>query len=335
MGVYTAFIDGYIIEASDAYGTSVITAAGDITYLWGATSQKSVHPSPTMEVIYGPVGIGAQEVTAGEVWKGREVLTGLYGMGMQNAIPLWAVMGKSSTTGPVGSIYTHTITVPTAVAGVLPLLPSFTIQHEMAGTATNWQAQFLGCKVASLTLLCGFENRILMCMMDWLAQIAVKGTFELTSAPILPPTKNEEPYHFVNMTRTWDYGGTNVALDGLIDMELTINPDIIPHYAGRDRNLKSQLEGPRKQYTLKMRYHQGSSAIWEELIASSNAKELYFKFTRGTDDYIEITLTDCQITGHELVTPEVGEALVEEVTMEPTSVSITVKDKIAGSYYGE
>lgn len=338
MGVYKDFVDGYKLEASNAYGTSVITAAADVTYLFGAVSQQSVHPSPTMEMIYGGTGIGAQEVAAGALWKGREVLTGLYGMGMQNAIPIWAAMGKSSTADdtPSAGLYTHTITPPTAVAGVLPLLPSFTIQHEMAGTATNWQVQFTGCKVASLTLLCGFENRILLCMMDWIAQKAVKGTFELDDAPVLPPTANKAPYHFINTTRTWDYAGANVALDGLIDMELTINPDVIPHYAGRDRNLKNVLEGPRKRYVLKLRYHQGSSAIWEELIATGNTKELYFKFTRhATDDYIAITLTDCQVIGHELMTPELDKPLIEEVTIEPRAVSITAVDKIAGSYYGE
>ncbi len=333
MGVYKGFVDGYKLEA--VYGTSIITLAADTTYLWGAIAQKVVHPSPATSVIYGGTAVSAQEVAAGELWKGKEVLTGRYVFGMQNAIPLWAIMGKSATTGPVGSVYTHTITTPTAVAGVLPLLPSFTIQHEMAGTATNWQVQFLGCKMASFNLECIYEDKILMGIVDWIAKNAVKGTFELDDAPVLPPTANAAPYHFVNMTRTWDHGGTPEALDGLKGILLTIDPDITPEYVGRERNLKSVLEGTRKLYTLKMTYSQGSSKIWEELIATGNVKELYFKFTRDTDDYIEITLTDCQITGHELITPELGMPLIEEVTLEPRSVSISVKDEIAGSYYGE
>jgi hypothetical protein len=346
--VYTAFIDGYRIEWTQAqggtYGTSTITAQGDATYLWGAIGQKSVHPSPVTEMIYRASGINTQEVEAGALWKGKEVLKGVYGMVVLNAIPIWSVMGKSSTAGPVGGIYTHTITPTTATNGVLDLLPSFCIQHELSGDSTDYQVQFTGVKTSGLTLFCNFDDKVLMAVMNFIAQKSVKGAVgALTNAPILPPTSNDAPYHFNNMTRTWDYGSGNVALDGLHSMEFNINPDLEALYADlwdgatyKGRNLYKLIEGPRKRYTLKLQYHQEASGMWEELIATGNTKEMYFKFTRhSTEDYIEMTLTDCQVISHELVTPELGQPLLEEVIIEPRAVSFTVKDKIVGTHYGE
>lgn len=339
MGVYTGFVDGYKQETT--YGDSIITAQADVTYLWGAIGQKSVHPSPKTSMIYRATGVNAQEVEAGALWKGREVLTGMYNIGMQNGIPLWAIMGKSSTAG--ADPYTHTITPAGTTGGAIDLLPSFTVQHELSGTATDYQIQFLGMKMSSLTLVTGFEERILAGAAEWIAKSAVKGAVgALTNAPILPPTASEAPYHFNNLTRTWDYGDTAVALDGLQYMEFTISADMMPEYAHAwdgatyvGRQLKSLIEGTRKLYTLKMRLHQPSSVIWEELVGTSNTEDMYFKWTRDTNDYIEMNLTDCWVTSHEIITPEIGQPLVEEVIIEPRAVSFTVKDSIAGGYYGE
>ena len=340
MGVYTSFIDGYGLEA--VYGTSIITAQGDTTYLFGAINQNSVHPSPVVTLVRSATGINSQELEAGATIKGRNLLTGLYGMFLQNAIPIWAIMGKSASTGPVSDIYTHTITPPTAVSGVLPLLPSFTIQHELSGTATDYQIQFTGVKMSGMMLKCGWQNRGLTAIIDWIAQDAVKGAVGvLTNAPILPPTANEAMYMFPNMTCEYD----SVSLDGLEDIEITINPDLEAEYVHRwdgsnnytGRNLLELTEGTRKMYSIKLMYTQHASTIFEDLIATGNNKELVVTFVRdATDDYIEMTFTDCQIVSHQIITPEIGEHLSEEVIMEPRALSISVKDKINGSpFYGE
>jgi hypothetical protein len=344
--VYTGFVDGYLIEwtpdQGGTYGTSTIVAAGTQTYLWGAIGQEAVHPSPTMEMIYRATGVNTQEVEAGALWKGKEVLIGAYGMVMQNAIPIWAVMGGHTDTDAAG-IYTHTIVPAATTGGAIELLPSFSIQHELAGDSTNWQVQFTGVKCQALSMLISWETKVLMASMDWIAKKATKGTFESTNAPVLPPTATETPYHMSNMTRTWDYGDANTALDGLVEWEFSIDPDLDALYAATwdgatytGRNLNQILEGVRKNYNLRMVYHPESSAIWEELVSGSNTEDMYFKFTKSTNDYIELTLTDCWVLKHELKTPTIGEPLLAEVIIEPRQVSFTVKDTINGNpYYGD
>ncbi len=345
--VYTGFVDGYLIEwtpdQGGTYGTSTIVAAATQTFYWGAIGQEAVHPSPTMELIYRATGLNKQEVEAGAVWKGKEVLNGAYGMVMLNAIPIWAVMGGHTDTGTVSGVYTHTIVPAATTGGAIELLPSFTIQHELSGDSANWQVQFTGVKCQSLTMLCSWETKMLMASIDWLAQKSTKGTFESDNAPTLPPTSAVEPYHFSNMTKLWDYGDTDEVLDGLIEWEFSINPDLDSVYAATwdgatytGRNLMQILEGTRKIYNLRMQYTPLSSSIWEQLVVGENTKDMYFKFTRGTDDYIEVTFSDCMVLKHDLITPEIGEELLAEVLIEPRAILFTVKDKINGDpYYGD
>lgn len=332
MGIYTQFKDGYARETV-AYGTSAIVQATQ-TYLWGVISQTAVHPSPRTTINYRATGVNAQEVPAGYAWKSIFELTGMYPVGLQNAIPIWAVMGKSATTGPVSGVYTHTITPPDDGAA----LPSFTIQHEKTGTATAWSTQFTGCKVAGLTLTCGQEQKYLIARMDWMARTAADPAFQLTNNPILPPTATTAPYKFAGMSRTFDGGD----LDGLQYMEFSILPDLAPLRAHRwdgatytGQWLYDIVDGPRKQYSLTMDITPEHDDLWDELIASGNTKDIVFTWTKSTNDYIAMTLSDCHVIAHELNTPEVGQSLLERVEIEPERVSFVVKDTIAGGYYGE
>ena len=217
MGTYTQFKDGYAIESSSAggtYGTSTIVQATQ-TYLWGFISQKAVHPSPRTTIGYRAVGVGTAEVPATYHWKQFFDLQGMYAVGLQNGVPIWAALGGSATAG--GGPYTHTITAATS-------LPSFTIQHERTGTATAWSTQFTGCKVAGLTLTCSSEQYYLIGRMDWIARKAEDPAFQLTNDPVLPPTATTAPYKFTGMTRTFN----GASIDGLMSMELQIMPDLIP-----------------------------------------------------------------------------------------------------------
>lgn len=341
--VFTRFKDGYAREGASTYGTTAIADTNATTYLFGVIGQTAVHPSPTTTIEYRATGVSAQEVPAGELWKGVFELTGMYPVGMQNGVLLQAVMGKSVTQDdtPSAGLYTHTITPPTAVDGALPLLPSFTIQHERTGTSSDWATQFLGVKVAALTLTCGFERRYLISKVDWIAKKAEKVAFTLTTDPELPTTENEGPFTFTNMTPTWDVDGTPATIDGLTLMELSISPDFTVErahtwdsgtYTGQW--LRSLMEAPRKKYNLSMTYHPDNSVFFEELIATGNTKKITFKFTRTDTDYILLTLDDCQFKGHEMKTPELGVALSEIVKVEPRTVSFTVVDKITSTHYG-
>lgn len=341
MGVYKYWKDGYAREttsyAEQTAGVSdVIPNAAATTYLWGVTCEEAKHPSPKTVMIYNATDVNKQEVTIGNAQKGAAELMGNYAVGMQNGIPIWYVMGGSTTAGG-GPPHTHVVAPPAAVAGVLPQLPSFAVQHERTGTATAWRTQYIGCKLLQLILTCGQDKPFLMGRMDWIAKKAAVVGFALTDNPILPATATEAPYHFNNMTKTFD--GNDIA--GLTHMEFKISPELTPlrgrtwdgaTYTGRQ--LKQLIEGPRKIYTLTIRYSPTNSTLWEEAIATGNTKDIIFKWTKSADDYIEMTLTDCQLLHHEMVVPVEGE-LMEEVTIEPFGVSFDIRDSIAVAHYGE
>jgi len=334
MGVYTAFKDGYAIESAASggtYGTSTIIQTTQ-TYLWGLISQKAVHPSPRTTVSYRATGANYYEVPATYHWKNDFDLTGMYPVGLQNGILLWAALGYSSTAASV-----HTIGTPTDGAA----LPSFTIQHERTGTATAWATQFTGCKVAGLALTCGEEQKYLIGRVDWIAQKAADPAFVLDNDPTLPPTATTAPYKFVGMTRTYN----GASIDGLIDMELTISPDLTPIRAHKwdagvytGQWLYSLLESPRRKYRLTMHVTPDSDDMWDSGVASTLTDDFVFKWTKSANDYIQITCEDCPIIYHELTTPESGgtsKELVEEIVCEPRSLAVSVKDAIAGGFYGE
>lgn len=274
MGTYIKWNDAYARE--DVFGTSAIPDTDAITYLFGAVNQESSHPSPRTDVIFGATSVGEQEVDADGIWKGNYEMSGMYGMSAQNGILLQAVMGKSVTQDdtPSAGLFTHTITPPTPVSGVLPLLPSFTIQHERTGTATDWSTQWVGMKVSNLKLICKFDDpRTLIFIADWMAKKALKVAFTLTPDPVLPPTKNVAPYHFNNFTREIDLGEGFADIDGLREMELSINPGLMPEYtrsqvAGVDTSMwpKGFTERPRKDYVLILRLHPSGSEMWEEVV---------------------------------------------------------------------
>ncbi len=337
MGNYTAFRDGYLRETT--FGSSIITAAADQTYLWGIRSQEAAYPSPSTNVIYRATGVHAQEVPDGELWKGVFHLTsGMYAIILQNGVILQAVMG-ASTTVDAAPLYTHTIVPPTDGS----LLPSFTIHHEKTGTATDMATQFMGCKVSNLALGCNWEFPVLHARVDWLAAEAqdpnLGGTNAmLTNDPALPATATATTYPFGGMTRTFDSN----AIDGLTSMELSINPGLSPIFADTwdagtytGRWAHSFVESPRKDYRLVMRYHPDSDDLWDELIATGNTKDIVFKWAKSTDDYIEATLTDVQVISHEIKSPDPKKPeLIEEVICEPRQVSFEVKDTIAGDAAG-
>lgn len=335
MGKYDQFVDGYARETT--FATSVIDQATDTAYLWGAISQESIHPSPTTTINYTATGVNTKEVGAGNLWKGVFDLRGMYGIRMQNGILCWAAMGKSSTAG--SDPYTHTITPTTDGT----LLPSFTINHERKGDATNEEYQFLGCKVDGLKLSHDLrpERNFLIAIVDWVASKAQDGV-ALNTTPALPATAVTTSYPAPS--RSWDVNGTPVSLDGLQTIDIAIANGLTPSFAHSwdggtytGRWAYEFTEAPRKTYRINMTLHQTTieRALWDELIATGNTKDLEVKWTRNTNDYIKVTATDCQVIQHEIKTPAVGVTLIEEVILEPRAMSIEVKDSIAGSLYGE
>lgn len=352
MGIYKAWTDGYARETTWANETASVSDdipnTNAVTYSFGPLSQKSIHPSPKTQMVHAPTAVNELEVSAGELWKASFESTGVYGLILVNGIILQAVMGKSSTADdtPSAGLYTHTITPPTATGGVLSAPPSFAIQHEKTGTATTWATQFLGCTVTNLNLSCSFD-RPLGAQVVWMAKKPNKVAFVLTTKPVLPPTANIAAYHLANTTITWDYGGTPVTVAGLIDMELNINTNITALYgaiyeAGTFIGMYPYefMRGKRYDYQLTMNVMPESSAMWEELLASSNTKDMRFKWARSATDYIQADLVDCNVLSYDIMTPEQNSddpssfEDIAQVVIEPRQISFTVVDSITGTHYG-
>lgn len=333
---YTSFRDGYLRETT--FGSSIIPNAATQTYLWGAISQDSVHPSPTTSLYYRAVGVNTREVDAAtDITKLEEILTGMYGIIPQNGVFLEAAMGKSSTAG--ADPYTHTIT-PSSTAS---LLPSFTIQHEVTGSGTDWATQYLGCKINELVLIMDYRGRYLVAMLNWVAAEAVDPNLGGTNAmlddnPILPATATTPAYYWGGFSRT--FAAAAAPLNGLKYMELSINSGLEPDFSARwdgatwkGRQAWQFNEAPRKQYKLTMRLHPQSDDLWDELVATGNTDDIVFKWTKSANDYIQATLSDCVFISHEQKTM-VKDELMVEVVCEPRAISFEVKDAIAGDAAG-
>ena len=331
---YTEFRDGYKEEITP--GTSIITAAGDTTYIFGAISQESEHPSPVAVTRFISTGYNVKEVGAGGMWKSHYIIMGMYGLVMQNGVPLWAVMGKSSTAGTV-----HTIT-PTSDGTPIP---SFTLNSEQKGSATDEEYQFMGCKFDSLALVHDLAD-----VNQLMAKIEIRGLkaqdgIDLTNDPTLPTTANTDAY--VNLERIWDVGGTPVNIDGLKRIEINIANSLRPIYGhtwdtGTYTGMwpYQLLESNRKQYRVAMLLHPNTieRRMWDSLIATTTAITATFKWIRAADDYIKVTVVG-PVVEHQIITPKSGpsgpDELQEQVVIEPYSMSIEVEDALAGSAYGE
>ena len=328
---YTEFRDGYEVEATP--GTSIIDGAGDTAYILGAVMKASKHPSPTAMMRYAATGYNVKEVAADLLWKSGFLSRGVYYIIMQNGLPIYYALGDSSTAGDVHTLVPFTDGSP---------IPSVTINTEQRGSATNEEYQFTGCKVDSLTLIHDMKDApFLMGKIEYMAMKAQDG-IALTDAPALPATANTDAY--TNLERLWDSGGTPISLDGLQYVEIQIINSLRPifghtwdtgTYTGRWPY--QILEASRKQYKIIMDLHPTviERVLWDELIAAGSKKDMTFKWTRAADDYILVTATDCYVTEHEIMTPEVGDLLIERVTIEPRALSVDVEDALADAMYGD
>ena len=330
---YTQFRDGYKKETTP--GTSVVTDPAHDCNKFGAISDESSHPSPVAITRFTPTGYNVKEVGAGLMWKDYYIVMGQYAITLQNGIPLGAVMGKSSTGA--GPPYTHTITPTTDGSPI----PSFTLNHEQKGSATDEEYQFMGCKFDSIALTHDLQNVPVLTAKAEIRGMRAQDGIDLTNDPTLPATANTNVY--INLERIWDVGGTPVNIDGLQFLEINIANGLEPKW-GRTWDTGTYtgywpfviLEAPRKQYRVTMQLHPNTieRRLWDSLISTDTAVTSTFKWIRSANDYIKVT-TVGPVVEHGLITPKTGDALIEQVVIEPYSMSIEVKDSIAGGAYGE
>lgn len=335
MGIYTAFKFGYAKEA--IFRTSVIDGVGDTAYLLGAFAEAAKHPSATFDTIPVGPGYNSLEVSAGNMFESQAQCRGFYVLRMQNGIPCWMAMGKSATAGT--DPYTHTITPYTDGT----LLPSFTINIEEEGTATDEEFQWTGCKVDSLILSHDAKTaNCLLAKMEWMAGKEADG-IALTTPPALPVTANTNSYSALE--RKYDTAGANLSIDGLQRVEVIIRNGLEPLYDGNSWDAGTYtgewayqfLEAAMKYYEIQMLLHPSTveRAIWDDKRNHTNTKNYTFKWVRSATDYILVTASNCHVIEHEKITPRAGESMLVFVRLIPEQMSIEVKDSIAGGLYGE
>jgi len=258
---------------------------------------------------------------------------------MQNGILCWMAMGKSSTGA--GPPYTHTIGPTTDGTP----LPSFTINHEQKGSATNEEYQFMGCKIDSLAMIYDMKDAPFLMGKVEVRGLGAQDGIALTNDPSLPATANTDAY--VELERKWDTGGAHggpLDIDGLQRVEIHIANGLNPLY-GRTYDTGTYtgmwpyqlLESSRKEYKIIMNLHPNTIErdMWDSLISTTTAITSTFKWIRSANDYILVTAVG-PVVDHQLITPKVGDTLIEQVVIEPYDLNIEVKDSIAGATnYGE
>jgi hypothetical protein len=322
---YIHFLDSYALEA--IYGTSVITAAGDTTYLLGAIAKNSFHPTPKFRPAYGGQQVGAREPAADSISKQDAVYQGNWTIILQNGVPLYLAMGDSATVA--GPPHVHTITPAS--------LPSITVQHDRTGTGTDWGIQYTGVMIARSKLLYNAAVPGLLMNIDWVAQDVADPGFILTSTPALPATATTGGYYDL-VTATYD--GND--LDGLREFELSIDPGLKAlmanwHLGGVDMQHipVGYVEDYFRRYSLVLKGYWENDDLWDDAInPAATSKDMVFKWQKSADDYIQITMTDVVPMYPETTTPPTGQAY-EKYELTPTQISIEVKDAVAGAAYND
>ena len=147
----------------------------------------------------------------------------------------------------------------------------------------------------------------------------------------------------MNLERIWDVGGTPVAIDGLKAISINIANGLRPIYGHTYDGTTytgmwpyELIESQRKEYKITLQLHPNTieRRMWDSLIATTTAITSTFKWIRAADDYIKVTAIG-PVVEHQIITPEIGTELIEQVVIEPYSMSIEVEDALAGSDYGE
>jgi len=104
-----------------------------------------------------------------------------------DVLPLYMALGKIATTGPVGGVYTHTVS-PTGDDGTSAYLPSWTLEGKYFST-TPTAIELLGLTVRTLTLRIDLAEPLVKASMTYVAR-------ELGSTVSSPAEKTDIPYNY-------------------------------------------------------------------------------------------------------------------------------------------
>ena len=108
-----------------------------------------------------------------------------------DVLPLYAALGKISTTGPIGAVYTHTVS-PAGDDGTSAYLPSYTLEGQYVST-TPTSVELLGMVVRTLNLRVDIADPLVKATISYISK-------SLSTTISAPAEKTDIPYNIVHAT---------------------------------------------------------------------------------------------------------------------------------------
>ncbi|MEM2003899.1 MAG: phage tail tube protein [Nitrososphaerota archaeon] len=226
---------------------------------------------------------------------------------VQNARFLKYAFGSVTNSGTAPP-YTHTLTISPDY-----LLPSITLVEHRIGSPMHGY-KYTGCRVESLELSWE-EDGFLTASVELIG----KSVEKITTLPSVTPS-NEEPFKASQKTVTINGTENLYVVSGSVS--ITNNHVKYP----RSGDFIAGIVADRVDIEASIDIFYIDSSIYE-LMLNKTKFDVTIKFTRSTDDYIEITLDDCYVSVDSEL-PAEGE-LMQTLSLRPSNISIVAKDDIA------
>lgn len=309
-----------------SWGSNAIPNAGTTAYLLGLVSEKALLPDPEIDVYRHPPAAGSRNPSA--IQKIRMPIQSSFYIAPVNGILYYLAWGTSSTVG--AGPYTHTITRATS-------LPSITLHHEAVDSGeslSDYVRQFLGIQLAAISLEASVRKPYLHSNIAIIGKTAQRAAFKLTNAPDNPSGSGTAPYKWVDATRKYD--GT--AIDEVIGFKLVNMNNLFPILVHQSTGMEvcSSIVPGIGYYELELEIIATGYEFFDDALAASNTKTVELNFLRSATDYIKITCANCAVIEPKYPHPgRLEEGFRGFIKFEPETVSIEIKDMLAGSWYGE
>ena len=231
---------------------------------------------------------------------------------VQNAQFLKYAFGKVTTVQPdptnLPNVYEHTLEISEGYE-----LPSVTLVEHRLGSPQHG-FQYLGCRVESLELSWD-EDGLLTASMDFVAKQAEK----ITSLPSVTPDTTEP---FKSSQKTVTING--VQNDYVVSGSVSLTNNHVKYPRSGDWISKAVADRVDIEASLDL-FYVDSSIL--ELMLNKTQFDVIVKFTRGTNDWLEIQLLGCY-ADVESELPAEGE-LMQTLNLKPSNLKIVARDTIS------
>ena len=328
---------GYDHEAN--YGVSVIDDAGDAAFWLGVTPRVLELPYPK-NVLFDPEPPAGSALSTSGAFAKTTIPEGQIPIAPVDGVPFMLSMGASSTGA--GPPFTHTITF--GAPGHTP--KSISLYHEVSGTGgtlLSWLLKGMVVTDASLEIGVFDGEDILTMVLGYMGQQAVAAGFTLNT----PPARRiagSRPFTWGDLTNgsgAYTYDGN--PLTGLQRIGIrweTSYRVLLAHRADGGVNLSHRpytaisLRAKRPLITLEGEF--GDDTFLDDLIATSNTKDLVLKWHRGANDTLQIDALNCWPVEGPVSIGTPDDPARQRVILAPMGgYTVTVIDSLAGASYGE